>query len=160
MLLPGRKNHIAEFPFRKKLLPSLLLAMLFAAGILLLSIYDATLITAYLVLWIASYPVIYAGTCRYCANYGKPCPVVLEGGMVHRFFKRGTKHFGIMALIWACVAYTMRIAVPCLVIVQNRLWSWGMLIGVLFSGYWIVHIWIVGCPNCVNYYCLLNPGRE
>ena len=42
----------------------------------------------YLALWGLSYPVIYAGACRYCAYYGKACPIPLEGSCVHYFFKK------------------------------------------------------------------------
>lgn len=159
MLIPKRKSHATEFSLMQKLVPTILLLLLFALGLVLLRERGMLYIAAYALLWIGSYPVIYAGTCRYCANYGKPCPVVLEGGMVHRFFKRSDRPFGIMQLTWASFAYMMRIAVPVIVIVQDRLWQWGIVFGVIFTGYWFFHFRITGCPNCVNYECVMNPGK-
>ncbi|MBP7738290.1 MAG: hypothetical protein KA369_20115 [Spirochaetes bacterium] len=160
MVKPKRKNHLGEFPLRRKLVSTLLLMALFAGGIAVIYPYETWLIGAYLALWIVSYPVIFAGTCRYCANYGKPCPVVLEGGMVHRFFNRADKPFGMMQLAWASAAYMLRIAVPWVIIVQYQLWPWGIIYGMIFVSYWFFHLRITGCPNCVNYDCVLNPGRE
>ncbi len=160
MLIPKRKNHVVEFSLKQKLIPTTLLVLLFAVGLVILYGSDLLLIVAYIALWIVSYPVIYAGTCRYCANYGRPCPVVLEGGMVHRFFRRADKPFGMMQLAWASASYMLRIAVPCIVIVQDRLWTWGIIYGAIFMGYWFFHLRITGCPNCVNYQCVLNPGAK
>ncbi len=160
MLISKRKDHLVEFSLRQKLVPTILLALLFATGLVILFQYGLLFIAAYLLLWIVSYPVIYAGTCRYCANYGRPCPVALEGGMVHRFFDRVNKPFGTIQLIWASFAYLLRIAIPAFIIIQNQLWSWGILYGAIFTGYWFVHLRITGCTNCVNYQCLLNPGTK
>jgi hypothetical protein len=160
MLIPERKNHLSEFPLREKLVPTMLLALLFAGGVAIIYPYETWLIGAYLALWVVSYPVIYAGTCRYCANYGRPCPVVLEGGMVHRFFKRADKPFGMMQLAWASVAYMLRIAVPWIIIVRHQLWPLGGIYGFIFMAYWFFHLRVTGCPNCVNYDCVLNPGQR
>ncbi len=160
MLKPKRKNHVAEFTPAQRLVPTILLVLLFALGLVILIEREIWYLASYALLWIGSYPVIYAGTCRYCANYGKPCPVVLEGGMVHRFFNRSDKPFGMMQLAWASFAYVMRIAVPVIVIVQDRLWTWGIVFGVIFIGFWILHFRVTACPNCVNYSCMMNPGNR
>jgi hypothetical protein len=40
-------------------------------------------------LWVASYPLIHATTCRNCVYHGKQCPVPLEGGCSHLTSERG-----------------------------------------------------------------------
>ncbi len=160
MLITKRKNYLTEFSLKQKLVPTILFVLLFLVGLVILLQYELLYIGAYLILWLVSYPVIYAGTCRYCANYGKPCPIILEGGMVHWVFDRVNKPYGMMQLIWASVAYLLRIVVPFIIIIQNQLWTWGILYGATFIGFWFSHLRITGCPNCVNYQCPLNPGTK
>ena len=114
----------------------------------------------YMALWVASYGVIYAGTCRYCSYFGKQCPIPLEGSMVHRFLGKKENGFGYIQLFWAAVAYSLRILVPVIVIFTDRRYGWGVLFLAVFVLFWINHLWIAGCPHCVNDQCPLNPGSR
>jgi hypothetical protein len=57
--------------------------------------------------------------------------------MVHRFFAKKDKGFGSTQLAWATVAYA----------------------GVLLL-FWIIHLRLIGCPNCINTACPLNPENH
>jgi hypothetical protein len=68
---------------------AVLMASLFLFGLYLswkLSTFAGML---YVLLWLASYPLIHATTCRNCVYHGKQCPVPLEGGCSHLTFERG-----------------------------------------------------------------------
>ena len=64
MIQPGRKAHIQTFTSGKRGGTALLLAVLFLLGLGIswrgLNLWGAT---AYLLLWAASYVLIFAGTC-------------------------------------------------------------------------------------------------
>ncbi|BBO76339.1 hypothetical protein DSCW_37560 [Desulfosarcina widdelii] len=110
----------------------------------------------YLLLWLGSYGVIYAGACRDWVYYDKSCPIPLEGGCVHRFFRSGSGRFGVASLLWATFAYVMRVFLPLFIVVRERLVAIGLAhIGVL-ALFWIVHLYLAACPNCVNFRCPLN----
>ncbi len=138
---------------------ALLLAGVFVIGLYLAFFTGFLGIIAYFLLWIASYPVIYAGTCRYCAYYGNKCPVPLEGACVHHFFSRSHKTFGYMQLFWALVAYALRISVPVIAVFLHAAYLPGLAFALVLAAFWIVHLRVTGCPNCVNTSCPLN-GRS
>lgn len=152
-----RKGRLANFDLRTRIVSSLILLALFGDGIVISSRHGVSVIGIYLALWILSYIVIFAGTCRYCVYYGKSCPVPLEGGCVHYLFEYGGEKFGLGALFWASVAYVLRICVPILIIVNDELWLAGGLYMALFVAFWMVHLLVTGCPNCLNRSCILNP---
>lgn len=157
MLRPKRKEKITEFSLSKNYASVILLISLFGCGLLILLNHGLLAIAAYLTLWIISYGVIYAGTCRYCAYYGKSCPIPLEGSCVHKFFEKKETSFGYMQLAWATVAYALRIMLPVLVIFRYELYGWGITYFSLLALFWIVHLRFTGCPNCINVQCPLNP---
>jgi hypothetical protein len=157
MIKAKRRSRHAEFPVKTNLATILILCFIFFHGLVLslrIKPFGAPL---YLFLWIFSYFVIYAGTCRNCVYYGKRCPVPLEGSCVNRFFKKGEKPFGYYSLLAASFAYLLRVAVPIAVIAVDRiLIQGGLYIGMLFL-FWVVHLRVTGCPNCINESCPLNP---
>jgi hypothetical protein len=159
---PRRKNSYAVFSFKTRIVTSLLLAILFILGFWITLPYGAGAVILYLALWILSYVVIFAGTCRYCVYYGKSCPVPLEGGCVPYFFKYGGEKFGFLSLLWASVSYLLRVALPGLIIFKDGLWLIGGFYLFFFVLFWAVHFLFSGCPNCINKRCPLNPdyGRS
>ncbi|PKL39652.1 MAG: hypothetical protein CVV44_05370 [Spirochaetae bacterium HGW-Spirochaetae-1] len=152
-----RKAHRTEFSSRDTTGAAFLLASLFLMGLYLSwkgGPYHAAL---YILLWVLSYIVIYAGTCRHCAYYGKNCPVPLEGQCVHYFFKSSGKPFTFMALFWASVSYLLRVIVPAYILVVHAMVFFGAVYLGIFILYWFLHLRITGCSKCVNTGCPLNP---
>src|SRR5210317_1536146 len=91
-----RKAKLSEFTIKEYGINGGLMAILFLFGLFLswkLSTFAGLL---YVLLWVASFPLIHATTCRNCVYYGKQCPVPLEGGCSHLMFERGN-NFGIFA---------------------------------------------------------------
>lgn len=151
-----RKSRLTEFTIREYGINGVLLAILFLLGLLLswkLSWFVGLL---YLVFWAASYAVLYAMTCRNCANYGKSCPVPLEGSCVQRFFSRGEK-FGFMAGVGVLLAYFLRVCIPYVIIFQMGLALYFLLYTCVFVGFFYVLLYRTGCPNCINTKCPFNP---
>jgi hypothetical protein len=136
-----------------------MLAVLFLSGLYISILYHPLASIPYILLWLASYLVLFAGTCRHCVYYGKACPVPLEGSMVCHVFPKSGKPFGWPALFFATIAYILRIGIPVVVLVQKRLLAEGIVFGLVFILFWAVHLFISGCPNCMNYPCPLNPGK-
>jgi len=160
MLRPTRKGKLTEFRPENNLLSILFLGTLFLIG-LIISSYDGLRgVTLYLGLWAISYFIIYAGTCRYCVYYGKKCAIPLEGSCVQRFFEKKDSGFGWIQLVWATVVYLLRILVPSVMIIRDRLMIWGLVYAVTLAIFWIIHLRFTGCPNCINIECPLNPEYE
>jgi hypothetical protein len=158
MFRPKRKNHYFSFDGGRNMPQAILLAGVFGLGFRVSLFLGFPGVVAYLLLWVISYPVIYAGACRYCAYYGKKCPIPLEGSCVQYFFARSEKPFGCMQLFWALMAYFLRMAVPVAAIFIHAAYFSGMILALLFTVFWIVHLRAAGCPNCVNVTCPLNPS--
>ncbi len=138
----------------------LFLGALFLTG-LSISFFDGWgAASGYLVLWGISYVIIYAGTCRYCVYYGKKCPIPMEGSCVQRFFEKKESGFGWIQLFWATVVYLLRILVPAAIIIHDELLIWGCVYAAVLSLFWIIHLWVAGCPNCINAECPLNPDHR
>jgi len=157
MIRAKRRSRYKEFPIKANLAAALILSFIFFHGLILSLRIKPFGSPAYLVFWIVSYFIIYMGTCRNCAYYGKRCPVPLEGSCVNRFFKKGKTPFGYFSLLAAAFAYLLRIAVPIVAIVVNRLFiQGGVYVGLLIL-FWTVHLRFTGCPNCINESCPLNP---
>jgi hypothetical protein len=51
------------------------------------------------------------------------------------------------------------VGLPVWVILQGRLVFEGILLGLIFILFWVFHLLLSGCPNCINYACPLNPGK-
>lgn len=159
MLRPDRKSRQSVFTPAINWPTLLLTGALFGAGLVISAHPGWVAAGVYLVLWGLSYPLIYAGACRYCAYYGKACPIPLEGSGVRFFFKKSDKPFGFSALVWATAAYGLRVAVPLAVVFKDGLVAAGAIYLGVLTAFWVVHLRIVGCPNCVNTACPLNPGE-
>jgi len=157
MLKPRRKERIEVFEPSRKRLTTTMLLLFFIAGLVISILKGFRAAMAYIVMWLASYLVIFKGTCTRCAYYGKSCPIPLEGPLVKYFFKKSDKPFGYKALFWATVAYLMRIWVPSLVIIRDRRKAAGIIYYGMFKIFWVIHLRIIGCPNCINSACPLNP---
>lgn len=159
MLKAHRKQKINDFSIDKNLAAIILLAMLFLVGLGIAGKYGFAGAAAYLALWGISYPIIYAGTCRYCVYYGKKCPIPLEGSCVSRFFGKKDSGFGWIQLLWATFVYLLRIFVPAVIIIHDSMFVWGLAYAGVLILFWIVHLRMTGCPNCVNTECPLNPDH-
>ena len=161
MIRPRRKGRITTFSPGRNWLTTLLLAALFLMGLAISwrGLY-LTGVAVYCLLWAASYIIIFAGACRYCAYYGKSCPIPLEGGIVHRFFAKKDKGFGPIQLAWAPVAYALRAGVPVSVIIIYGQYGWGVSYAGILLLFWIIHLRLIGCPNCINTACPLNPENH
>lgn len=157
MLRPNRKQNLAEFSADKNIFSIILLAALFLVGLTISFKYGLLCLIIYLLLWAVSYAIIYAGTCRYCVYYGKKCPIPLEGSCVHKFFKKKDTGFGWARILWATFVYLLRILVPLVIIIRDSLLVWGLSYTGTLVTFAMVHLWITGCPNCINIECPLNP---
>lgn len=157
MLRPKRKERLSDFSGGKNYPAVLLLAAFFICGLLISYKYGLTGIVLYIVLWVGSYLTIYSGTCRYCVYCGRKCPVPLEGSCVHHFMEKKENRFGTSQLFLATLAYLLRILLPVVTILREALYVYGLIYAVLFIAFWIVHIFVTGCPNCINDKCPLNP---
>lgn len=152
-----RKNVKPSYTLADNWLSVLMLLALFVIGLVLSKDLGIAGVIGYLVLWVLSYVLIYAGACRYCVYYGKRCPVPLEGSLVSKLFKKSDKKFNINCLVWASLAYTLRVAIPLWVIVFYGRFVEGAVYLAVFSGFWTIHMFFSGCPHCGNTACILNP---
>ncbi|MBU0993248.1 MAG: hypothetical protein KJ737_12205 [Proteobacteria bacterium] len=160
MIRAKRKNKFSNYPFSKKWATGVLLAFLFFHGFGLSLAIGWTGALFYLVLWALSYLVIYWGACRTCVYYGKACPVPLEGSCVHYFFKKSPENMGFSGLICATASYGLRIGLPVGIMVHGKMTINGIVFGSVFLLFWMVHLYMTGCPNCINESCPLNPDYQ
>ncbi len=151
-----RKKRLSEFTIKEYGVNGVLMMVLFLFGLYLswkLSTYAMLL---YLLLWVGSYFVIHATTCRNCAYYGKHCPVPFEGSCSHIIFGRG-KNFGLFSLVGASFAYILRISIPCVAIFHSGSILYFILYMAVFILFFYVLLFHTGCPNCIHIKCPLNP---
>lgn len=151
-----RKRKLSEFTIKEYGLNGVLMAILFLFGLVLSEKLSTFAIFLYVLLWVASYFVIHATTCRNCVYHGKQCPVPLEGSCSHLTFDRGN-NFGIVAGVGGLVSYFLRVCIPYVAIFQ----SGSILYFLSYTGIIAVFFYILfyhtGCPNCINTKCPLNP---
>ena len=154
-----RKNKLTEFTVREYGINAVLMAILFLLGLYLswkLSIFAGG---TYVLLWVASYFLIHATTCRNCVYHGKHCPVPLEGGCSQITFERGN-HFGILAGLGGLLAYFLRVCIPYVAIIQ----SGSVVYFISYSGVIVLFFYVLlyhtGCPNCIQTKCPLNPDFQ
>jgi len=157
VIRPKRKKRVKVFRPGIRTLTAIMLFLLFITGVAISLRRGFKAVIAYTGMWLASYPVIYKGTCSRCIYYGIRCPIPLEGSLVDRFFEKSDRPFGYMALFWAAIAYLMRICIPSVVIIRDRLGMLGAVYYGILKMFWVVHLWIIGCPNCINSACPFNP---
>ena len=154
-----RKNRLSEFTIKEYGINGLLMAILFLFGLYLswkLSTFAGML---YVLLWVASYPLIHATTCRNCVYYGKQCPVPFEGGCSHLMFERGN-NFGILAGVGGLLAYFLRVCIPYLAIIQaGSAMYFALYTGVILLFFYIL-FYHTGCPNCIQTKCPMNPDFD
>jgi hypothetical protein len=160
MLRPERKERLTDFHMKNNFLTISLLIALFFSGFMISLKLKIPGTVFYILLWIMSYLILFAGACKNCVYYGKKCPVPLEGSCVHYFFKKGEEEFGYGALFWATIAYVLRICIPVYIIFTQQLLIPGVIYFGILSVFWIIHLRFTGCPNCINYQCPLNPDQE
>jgi len=154
-----RKSRLTEFSTMANRNTPGILTTLFLFGMVISARRKISGFAAYLLTWLLSYPLIYAGTCRYCPYYGKRCPIPLEGGCVSAFVARGAGAFGYARLFWAGMAYVLRMSVPAAIIFRDRLRVLGSAYVGVIAAFWTNHLLIEGCPNCINSACPLNPDH-
>ena len=155
-----RKGHINRFSWKDNILTRFALIALFLFGLYISIQYGFRSSIAYILLWVASYLILFAGTCRRCAYYGRACPIPLEGSLVCHVLPKSEKPFTWSAIFYASIAYVLRIGIPIAVIIRERLVLRGILFGLLFIIFWVANLFLSGCPNCVNYQCPLNSGND
>ena len=155
-----RKQRLESIPLRVNFLSVILMLIFFVAGLWISFRWGVAGGAVYLLLWAASYPILFAGACRHCAYYGTRCPVPLEGSCVHHLFKKVDDGFGWQSLVWAGFAYLLRVCIPVWIIFSEPLPKSGVLYGGIFLLFWIVHFTVSGCPGCVNDQCPINPDYQ
>lgn len=151
-----RKSRLSEFTIKEYGINGFMIAALFLIGLYITLELSLIATLLYLLAWVASYFVLYALTCRNCTNYGKVCPVPLEGSCVNRFFSRGEK-FGLLAGAGAVLAYFLRVVIPYAAIFQMGSFLYFILYTSVFAGFFYVLLYHTGCPNCTNVQCPFNP---
>ena len=151
-----RKKRLSEFTFKEYGINAGLMAILFLFGLYLsweLSTFAGLL---YLLLWIASYFMIHATTCRNCVYHGKQCPVPLEGGCSHLLFERGD-NFDLLAGGGGLLAYFLRVCIPYVAVAKaGSVAYFAIYTGVLILFFYVL-LYHTGCPNCINTKCPMNP---
>ena len=154
-----RKTILDKYSLQDNFLGTTLFLTYFLLGLYLAAQLPLAVagVIAYLVLWILSYIVIHAGACRRCVYYGKQCPVPLEGSLVNKFFAPSDKKFNVDCLVWASLTYILRVALPLATIVYLELWLIGLVWLMAFGAFWILHLFVTGCPRCGNTRCIMNP---
>lgn len=152
-----RKKSLEAYDLQDRAGTIFLLTVLFALGLWISLAAGPKELLTYLLAWSLSYGVIYRGTCAGCVYYGKPCPIPAEGEWVHRFVRNKQSSFGRASLCWATASYLLRISVPVYVVFRDGRILAGLAYGMVFAAFWIVHLFWIGCPNCVNVACPLNP---
>ncbi len=151
-----RKSRLSEFTIKEYGINGVLAAILFLLGLFLSWALSTVAVLLYLLLWVASYFVIHATTCRNCVYHGKKCPVPFEGSCSHLIFDRGN-NFGLFAGLGGLLAYFLRVCIPFVAIFE----SGSILNFVLYSSVIVLLFYVLiyhtGCPNCINTKCPLNP---
>jgi len=160
MLRPDRKGRLHNFDIKNNFLTVLLLTAFFFAGLVISLNLKIPGTVSYILCWVVSYLILFAGTCRNCVYYGRKCPIPLEGSCVNYFFKKGENQFGYISLLWATIAYVFRVCIPVYIIFTEQMIMFGAFYFFMLAIFWIVHLRFTGCPNCVNYQCPLNPEQE
>lgn len=151
-----RKQKLVEFTLKEYGINGLLLAALFLYGAFLSWNMSIISFLMYLLLWVGSFFVIHAITCRNCVYYGKKCPVPFEGSCADRFFSRGS-NFGIFSGFGALITYFLRVCIPYAVIIKSGSVLHFILYSALFALFFYVLLYHTGCPNCINTKCPFNP---
>jgi len=151
-----RKNRLVEFTIKEYGLNAVLMSILFLFGLYLswkLSSFAGML---YVLLWLASYPIIHATTCRNCVYHGKQCPVPFEGGCSHLTSDRGND-FGLFAGLGGLLAYFLRVCIPYAALFN----SGSVLFFILYTANIVILFFALflytGCPHCINEKCPMNP---
>jgi hypothetical protein len=151
-----RKNRLAEFTLKECGINAVLMLILFLFGLYLswkLSTFAGML---YVLLWLASYPIIHSTACRHCVYHGKQCPVPLEGNCSHLIFEKGN-NFQSLSILGAITCFFLRFCIPYAAIIQ----AGSIIYFVLYSASIILFFYVlfyhIGCPNCINTKCPMNP---
>ena len=151
-----RKKRLSEFTIKEYGINAGFMFILFLFGLYLsweLSTFAGGL---YVILWVASYFVIHATTCRNCVYHGKQCPVPLEGGCSHLTSEPGN-NFGILAGGGGLLAYFLRVCIPYVAILQaGSVMYFALYTGVIMLFFYVL-LYHTGCPNCINTKCPMNP---
>ena len=151
-----RKARLTEFTIRQYGVNGAIMAALFVFGLYLSASLSTFALLLYVLLWVASFVLIHATTCRHCAYYGKQCPVPLEGSCSHLLFERGS-NFGVMAGLGGLLAYVLRVCIPYVAIFHmGSLWIFVLYTG-LIAIFFYVLLYHTGCPNCISTKCPMNP---
>ncbi len=154
---PKRKKRLEAYGLRDRAGTVFLLGVFFALGLWISLNAGPEELLIYGLAWGLSYGVIYRGTCAGCVYYGRACPIPAEGECVHLFVRKRQPSFGSASRVWATLSYLLRISVPVFILVRDRNILLGIVYGVIFLLFWIVHLFLSGCPNCLNAACPLNP---
>lgn len=151
-----RRKKLSTFTIKEYGVNAAIMAALFLFGLFLsweLSTFAGLL---YLLLWVASYIIIHATTCRHCVYYGRPCPIPLEGSCSHLLFDRGN-NFGILAGLGGLLAYFLRICIPYAAIIESGSGFYFILYTSVLVLFLYVLFYHTGCPNCIQTKCPMNP---
>jgi hypothetical protein len=155
-LKPKRKAKLSEFTIREYGINGGLMAILFLFGLFLSWKLSTFAVFLYLLLWVVSYPLIHATTCRNCVYHGKQCPVPLEGGCSHLTFDQGN-NFGLFAGVGGFLAYFLRVCIPYVAIIQaGSVVYFALYTGVILLFFYVL-LYHTGCPNCIQTKCPMNP---
>ena len=160
ILEPEAQETYEEWPVLHQLMTGGMLLLLYLEGMLVVSEHGSLHMAVLTFLWIASFPVIHYFMCRKCHNYGRACPIPLEGGLVHFFYKKSNDPPGILGWAGVGLCYLMRLGYPLMFFYLY----WGdysiflVLIYILtISLFSLILRYAVGCPHCGNKDCFLCP---
>jgi hypothetical protein len=159
---PRRKAEFQEYPLSHLVVMGGMLILLFLEGVFIVSRLGWGHIIVLLVLWLASFPLIQFSLCRKCFYYGKRCPVPGEGNLAHILFDKKAGGTGLFNWMGAVLTYAMRLGYPVifLLLYPER---YSILVSVIYALTFVIFLLIlvnvVGCPNCMNTDCPMNPDN-
>ncbi len=150
-----------EWPITHLVVMGMILLLMFLEGLLIVSEYGALHVIVFIILWVASFPVIHYSACRKCMYYGKRCPVPGEGNLVHLLFEKSDSPAHFVDYIGVMLCYGMRLGYPLILLFFNdsliKLTALILMLTVVL--FFLIHSQIIGCPHCKKTKCPANPHR-
>lgn len=156
-----RRGEFEEWPAVHRIIMGGLLLFMFLQGAWIVSGFGAVHILILLILWAGSFPVIHYSLCRKCRNCGRKCAIPGEGDLAHLFFKKNEGPPGAINWLGTALCYLIRLGYPAAFLILYPE-NYSALATVIYILTPVVFLFldsrVIGCPNCLNLRCPLNPG--
>ncbi len=157
---PKRKEKFEQWPPSHRLLMGGMLGLLFLEGAVIVSRFGAIHILILLILWIISFPVIHFSLCRKCYNCGKRCAIPGEGELANLLFEKREGPPGLFNWLGTALSYVIRLGYPAAFLIlypERYSTTMAVIYELTFIMFLLLDARVIGCPNCMNKNCPLNP---